>query len=269
MRSVTPSPDWPQVWKDSHVYDLCEIYGDDVSNPGYTQAYQTRRDVALDLLRIALPSGGTVLDVAAAQGNFTLKMAEMGYEVTWNDLRADLEGYVRLKHEHGVVHYCSGNVFELDLEGRFDAVLITEIIEHVAHPDDFLKKVAKLVKPGGYVIMTTPNGAYFRNHLPRFSECEDPSIFEHCQFKPNSDGHIFLLHPDEVHKLATDADLITKLFVLYTTPLTAGHLMLRHLFKFLPKSLLVKLELLARKLPMAFKSKIMLQAAALYQKPLH
>ena len=38
-----------------------------------------------------------MLDLAAGQGNFSLALAERGYRVTWNDLRGDLEGYVRLK----------------------------------------------------------------------------------------------------------------------------------------------------------------------------
>jgi 2-polyprenyl-3-methyl-5-hydroxy-6-metoxy-1,4-benzoquinol methylase len=40
----------------------------------------------------------------------------------------------------------------------FDAVLITEVIEHVAHPDEFLAKTAALVKPHGSIVLTTPNG---------------------------------------------------------------------------------------------------------------
>ena len=31
------------------------------------------------------------------------------------------------------------------------------------------------------------------------SDCVDPSVYESGQFKPDSDGQIFLLHPDEVH----------------------------------------------------------------------
>src|ERR1043166_1848550 len=46
--------------------------------------------------------------------------------------------------------------------------LITEIIEYVAHPDEFLRKAASLAKPGGYIVMTTPNGGDFLNRLPKF-----------------------------------------------------------------------------------------------------
>lgn len=266
MKKITPAPDWPAVWKASYPYDLCEIYDDGGGDQGYTQAYRMRRDIALGLLQQALPIGSRILDVAAAQGNFTLKMAEMGYRVTWNDLRKDLENYVRLKYEFGDVSYAAGDVFDLDFEGQFDGVLITEIIEHVAHPDEFLQKIAKLIRPGGFIIMTTPNGLYFRNTLPRFSDFANPSVFESRQFGPNSEDHIFLLHPDEIYKLGERAGLRVSDFKLYTTPLTAGHMKLRLLFPFIPKRFVEFLEKAARKLPARVSSRVLLQAAALYQK---
>ena len=53
-------------------------------------------------------------------------------------------------------------------------------------------------KPGGVVVLSTPNGGYFLNNLPHFSDCPDPAIFESKQFSPDSDGHIFLLYEDMV-----------------------------------------------------------------------
>ena len=162
-----------------------------VSCHGYAYAYENRRDRTLALVEEVVPRGSRILDVAAVQGNFSLTLVERGYRVTWNDLRADLVDYVKLKHEHGDITFAPGNVFEPEFNRAFDCVAVTEVIEHVAHPDDFLKKLPQMVRPGGYVVLTTPNGAYFRNHLPRFSEYADPSVFESVQFKLNADGHIF------------------------------------------------------------------------------
>jgi 2-polyprenyl-6-hydroxyphenyl methylase/3-demethylubiquinone-9 3-methyltransferase len=137
----------------------------------------------------------------------------------------------------------------LEFPSLFDAVIITEIIEHVAHPDEFLAKTAQLVKPGGYVIMTTPNGAYCRNKLPRLSECPDPSVFESKQFKPNADGHIFLLHPDEIPPLASHAGLEVDHLLLFTNPLTNGHLKTVALLRLLPKSFVIAAESVTQALP--------------------
>jgi 2-polyprenyl-3-methyl-5-hydroxy-6-metoxy-1,4-benzoquinol methylase len=265
MREVIPEADWPLSWTESYKYDKEEVFGTP-SNWGYAFAYRVRRQETLKLLTQALPPGAIILDIAAAQGNFTLALAERGYDVTWNDLRADLAGYVQKKYERGNVRYVPGNIFELDFPGHFDGILICEIIEHVAHPDEFMTSVAQLLKPGGIAVMTTPNGRYFRNNLPRFSDCPDPSVFEAVQFKPNSDGHIFLLWPDEVRRLAKQAGLQIEKQIFFTTPLTNGHIKTHHLLCAIPESWVWKFEKAARRLPIAMQERFMVQTAALFRK---
>ena len=266
MKRVYLEESWPDSWKYSYPYDLQEVYGE-ITHRGYAYAYDTRRRHTLRLLTEALAPGARVLDIAAAQGNFSIALAEMGYEVTWNDLRAELAGYARLKHERGELRFAPGNAFELSFPSPFDAVLITEIIEHVAHPDDFLAKTAQLVRPGGYVIMTTPNGAYVRNTLPKFSECPDPSVFEKVQFKPNSDGHIFLLHPDEIQPLASRAGLEVEEVALFTHPLKHGHMKTEAVLRALPRSLVNAIESASQHLPRFMGRRLLLQMGARFRKP--
>lgn len=255
MRYVECNPAWSENWKLSHTYDLEEVFGRP-SNLGYAYAYESRRDAALSLIREVLPPGARILDIAAAQGNFSLTLAELGYRVTWNDLRSDLIDYVRQKHEHGSIDFAPGNVFELEFSHKFDAVLATEIIEHVAHPDHFMRKLAEFIHPRGHIIMTTPNGGYFLNKLPKFSECPDPSVFESVQFKPNSDGHIFLLHRDEIFSLARAAGLRVDRLSLSANFVTSGHLKTRFLLQLIPHKLVFSAERASQKLPMAIKDKI-------------
>ena len=40
--------------------------------------------------------------------------------------------------------------------GAFDAVVCTEVLEHVAEPADFLKEVFRVIVPGGALLLTTP-----------------------------------------------------------------------------------------------------------------
>src|SRR5204862_5919275 len=172
----------------------------------------------------------------------------------------------RLKYERGKIDYAPGNAFELNFPALFDAVLITEIIEHVAHPDDFLAKAATLVRPGGYIVRTAPNGGYFKNLLPKFSECTDPAVFESMQFKPNADGHIFLLHVDEIEPLARRAGLRVEKIALFTSPLTAGHVKTETLLKILPRTIVDVAETVSRSLPSALKKKALCRWAARFQK---
>ena len=266
MKRVYLEESWPDSWKFSYPYDLEEVYGE-VRDRGYAYAYDNRRRQTFRLLTEVVRPGARILDIGAAQGNFSLGLAEKGYHVTWNDLRADLADYVRLKHERGEIEFAPGNAFELNFAAPFDAVLITEIIEHVAHPDEFLAKTARLVRPGGHIVMTTPNGAYFRNTLPKFSECADPRIYEAIQFKPNSDGHIFLLHPEEIQTLAAGAGLEVEQITLFTNPLENGYMKMGLLLPILPRKVVSGIEAGAERLPRLLRRKLMTQMAARLRKP--
>jgi 2-polyprenyl-3-methyl-5-hydroxy-6-metoxy-1,4-benzoquinol methylase len=255
MKKVIYQGSWPDSWKYSYPFDLLEIYGD-LSCPEYTYAYANRRQQTLELVQKVAEPGSKVLDIAAAQGNFSLSLAEMGYDVTWNDLREELIGYVKLKWESGNIQYQPGNFFELNFDGQFDVVLATEVIEHVAHPDEFLAKLAQFLKPNGYIIITTPNGEYFRNKLPKFSDCSDPSQYEAIQFKPDADGHIFLLHLDEIKDLSGRAELSVKELKLVTNSLTNGHIKLHHLLKILPKVVVDSIENLTRDMSLSIQRRI-------------
>ncbi|MGB8167736.1 MAG: methyltransferase domain-containing protein [Chthoniobacteraceae bacterium] len=266
MRKPEPRADWPQSWKDSWPYDAEEVFGP-INCRGYAYAYANRRKQTLDLIQRVIPPGARVLDVAAAQGNFSLALAEMGYRVTWNDLRAELEDYVRLKWEQGSIEYAAGNVFDLNLGPEFDVVLIAEIIEHVAHPDEFLSRIGKLVKPGGHIVMTTPNGGYFLNRLPKFSDCRDPCQFEAFQFKPNSDGHIFLLHEDEIPVLAARAGLEVRKISLATNFLTNGHLKTEEILRRSPRAWIDAIERMSSEFPGPIRRRLHTAMAVLLQRP--
>ncbi len=262
MRRPSPEPSWPESWKLSFHYDEMELYGASPKS-GYATAYRTRRATTLRLVERVAKPGARVLDLAAGQGNLALTLAERGYRVTWNDLREDLVDYVKAKHERGDVQFAPGNAFDRTFDEAFDVVCACEVIEHVAHPDEFLQQVARLVRPGGHIILTTPNGGYFRNRLPRFSDCPDPSRFEAMQFRPDGDGHIFLLHVDELHDLARRAGLRVQRLELFNNTLSSGGLKTGALLPLLPTRFVGALERLTEALPGAVSQRLHTGMAAI------
>jgi 2-polyprenyl-3-methyl-5-hydroxy-6-metoxy-1,4-benzoquinol methylase len=198
--------DWPASWKLSHQYDQREI-GVDFSRLGYRYAYQLRMAKLLDAVERNVPTGASVIDVGAGQGTLSLRLAEAGYKVTWNDYREELVGYVQLKYQRGDISYEPGDIFKKTGVGLFDAVVAAEVIEHVAHPDELLLSLSTLVEANGTIVVSTPNGANIFNKLPSYFEIQDPSALEGIQFQPDSDGHLFLLLPSELITLATRAGL--------------------------------------------------------------
>ena len=126
MKKIYPDASWLETWRYSYPYDLQEIYGE-LSCHGYAYAYASRRRRTLEMVARAAAPPARVLDLAGAQGNFSLTLAELGYDVTWNDLRADLVDYVKLKYERGKIQFAPGNVsvalvFGVETVGSTDAV---------------------------------------------------------------------------------------------------------------------------------------------------
>lgn len=50
--------------------------------------------------------------------------------------------------------------------GSFDLVVAVEVLEHIERDASFVAEVARILKPGGTFLMTTPNGDYLENTNP-------------------------------------------------------------------------------------------------------
>ena len=53
------------------------------------------------------------------------------------------------------------------MEGQFDLVVCSEVIEHITDQPAFLKQLARLLKPNGYCVLTTPNGLFWPAYKSR------------------------------------------------------------------------------------------------------
>lgn len=52
-------------------------------------------------------------------------------------------------------HFYDGNVFPF-ADGSFDSVLCNQVLEHVFNPDQFLGEIARVLRPGGKLLLTVP-----------------------------------------------------------------------------------------------------------------
>ena len=70
MRHPVPKPDWPESFVLSFAYDRLEVFGDS-SDTHHTIGYQNRLQRVLDMVKRHARPGAKILDLAAAQGNYT------------------------------------------------------------------------------------------------------------------------------------------------------------------------------------------------------
>lgn len=145
--------------------------------------------------KFPVPENVRMADIGCAQGNLSILMAEKGYDVTAVEINPVFMDYARLKQESGKIKWVLGNFDLLSMEGFFDIIMLGEIIEHCAYPEDFMKKAAAYLKPGGMLFVTTPNADIFLNNLPTFGSLrrrEDRIFLEERQFGPDGEDHLFL-----------------------------------------------------------------------------
>ena len=112
---------------------------------------------AAALFKSYIPGDASVLDVGAGAGAFSKRLADLGYKVTALDcdpekwLPTEIP-FLRLDIDAGIAS---------SVNDVFDAVCCLEVIEHVENPWNLLREIYSVVKPGGYLLLSTPNVTSF------------------------------------------------------------------------------------------------------------
>ena len=103
--------------------------------------------------------GARVLDVGCGGGLLAEALTRKGATVTAIDLAPSMIETARLHAaESGLkIDYRVQDAAELAAGGVFDVVCCMEMLEHVADPAAFVAVLAKLVRPGGAVFVSTLN----------------------------------------------------------------------------------------------------------------
>lgn len=113
---------------------------------------------------LGLPARARVLDApCGGEAALTRALIESGFDAQGADLDTQPE-------EHLGKAFTKVNL-DLPLpwtDGTFDAVFSTEGIEHLENHFSFLREVCRILKPGGLLILTTPNTVALRSRVRFF-----------------------------------------------------------------------------------------------------
>ncbi len=98
---------------------------------------------------------GRLLDVGCGGGEFLAQMAELGWEVV--GVEPD-EGAVKVARQNFGLEVNLGTLETASVpRNSFDAVTLQHVIEHVPDPVGLLKACRQALKPGGRLVVVTPN----------------------------------------------------------------------------------------------------------------
>lgn len=98
-------------------------------------------------------SPGKLLEVGCGDGALLKRMQALQWDVEGQDVDPNVAGLAL----EGVKVHC-GELRKLSLsENSYDAIVSNHVIEHADDPAAFLADCLKLLRPGGVLVVTTPN----------------------------------------------------------------------------------------------------------------
>lgn len=105
--------------------------------------------------------GGRFLDVGCNTGFAVEAARRLGFAASGYDLSSEAVAHARATYpqcrfDHGTAQTAAAS------GQTFDAVLCSEMIEHLTELDSFAQALATLVRPGGLLYLTTPNAGRYR-----------------------------------------------------------------------------------------------------------
>jgi SAM-dependent methyltransferase len=144
-----------------HALYESDSYFDGDGGSGYSQ-YESQELEYLatfreDVRRIAefVPSG-RVLEVGCAYGYFLQCALDAGYDAYGIDLSPDAVKWAAERHPGRVFRGPLEEVPEIH-EQQYDVIFGSHVIEHLTNPCAFLDNASRLLRPGGLIVLVTPN----------------------------------------------------------------------------------------------------------------
>jgi SAM-dependent methyltransferase len=166
-----------------HFYETSETYNIVKRNPAwYHRQFLNHPPLAQ----------GRLLDVGCGQGEFLTAAKEKGFDVYGIDIAPRNIEFIKTRRDIQTV-VCGKIEDNIEALGKFDVVTLFEVLEHVESPATLLESIKKLLNPGGYFIMSTPNRKRFGgaseswdfppNHLFRWDGASLSMLIERAGYR--------------------------------------------------------------------------------------
>ncbi|OGV97418.1 hypothetical protein A2W24_05585 [Microgenomates group bacterium RBG_16_45_19] len=105
------------------------------------------------------PNESRLLDIGTFTGDFLEAASQQGLEVYGTELQPEA---VKIANQKFPGRVFQANVLITTLpQKNFDIITMLGLIEHLINPDELIARVAKLLKPGGVLMLQTPDSGSF------------------------------------------------------------------------------------------------------------
>lgn len=112
-----------------------------------------------------IQAGKTILDAGCGSQRYrpycehlNYKAQDFGQYITDEKKMIGTDGVGGISgYQYGTLDYI-GNVWEInESDSKFDAILCTEVLEHIPYPNETINEFSRLLKKGGKLILTAPS----------------------------------------------------------------------------------------------------------------
>ena len=139
-------PHYAHLFNENRVRSREHIYG---SGPPTS--------VADEFKTFAESATGKVLDFGAGNGDLVTYLAHRGLDIEGLELDEPRIRNALLPGAMGIVKLYAGDLPLPFDPGTFDWIVSTEVLEHLHDPQRFIPEFARVLKPGGKMLITTPD----------------------------------------------------------------------------------------------------------------
>ena len=190
-----------------------------VSPEKYFEHHQSAQKEAyvsmlLDQLNSLHPQKGTLLDIGAGRGELLRSAKLAGWDATGIETSTPFADYAEA-HSDGATIRREELLNCNFADESFDAVVLGAVLEHLYNPDETIREIARILRPGGMVFIDVPNerGLYFcignfyqklrgRNWVVNLAPTFSPF-------------HVFGFGPKSLRKLLAKHGLYPKIWYLF------------------------------------------------------
>jgi SAM-dependent methyltransferase len=144
--------------------------------------------------------GGTVLDIGCGNGEYLLRLRSIG----WNCKGVEFnKKAVSICRQYGLDIF-HGDLKSADFEsGSFDFVTAHHLLEHVPDPHALVGEIARILKPGGTLLIRTPKpGGTLLIRTPN-SDALGRAWFGNNWYANDVPRHLFLYSEHNLERLAS------------------------------------------------------------------
>jgi 2-polyprenyl-3-methyl-5-hydroxy-6-metoxy-1,4-benzoquinol methylase len=98
------------------------------------------------------PNRGRLLDVGAATGYFVALAREAG----WDAIGIEISSYAVQTAKKKSRPVEEGTLLSFHSSEKFDAMTLWDVFEHLTNPEEHLRAIRRILKPGGSLMLITP-----------------------------------------------------------------------------------------------------------------